>query len=159
MRRVPEFLSRLTLVRRSSGAMGASVRSQGLPRLQLKHVAWHVACTSEITLHGMQARLHAQSMHPSASVLPARLHVLPGPRRSRPCARLMCARAACMACCMDIANGMQNDVRMLSMRHGHVGARACRPLCARACRRGAVLMKDGVFGHQTKMGKTAHLPS
>ena len=67
-------------------------------------------------------------------------------------------RARGMACCMDIANGMQNDVRMLSMRHGHVGARACRPLCARACRRGVVLMKDGVFGRQTKNETTAHLP-
>ena len=37
-----------------------------------------------------------------------------------------------MACCMDIASGMKNDVRMLSMHHVHVHARACRPLCTRA---------------------------
>ena len=67
-------------------------------------------------------------------------------------------RARGMTFCMDIARGMNDDVRMLSMRHGHVGARACRPLCARACRRGVVLMKDGVFGRQTKNETTAHLP-
>ena len=58
-------------------------------------------------------------------------------------------RARGMTCCMDIASGMDYDVRMLSMLYSHAHALACRPLCARACRRGAVLMKDGVFGHQT----------
>ena len=67
-------------------------------------------------------------------------------------------RAQGMSCCMGIATGMKNDASMLRMRHGHVHARACRPLCARACRRGVVLMKDGVFGHQTKNETTAHLP-
>ena len=150
VRRVSEFLSRLTLVRRSSGAMGASVRSQGLPRLQLKHVAWRVPCTSEITLYGMQARLHAQNMHvPICFCAAGQASCAAGPEAiSAACAPHVRARG--MACCMDIANGMQNDVRMLSMRHGHVGARACRPLCARACRRGVVLMNNGVFGRQTK---------
>ena len=55
-----------------------------------------------------------------------------------------------MACCMGIASGMKNDVRMLSMHHGHVHARTCRPLCTRACRRRVVLMNNGVFGRQTK---------
>ena len=59
-------------------------------------------------------------------------------------------RARGMTFCMDIARGMNDDVRMLSMRHGHVHARACRPVRARACRRRDVLMNDGVFGRQTK---------
>ena len=54
-------------------------------------------------------------------------------------------RARGMSCCMDIAIDMNNDACMINMRHGHVHARACRPLCARACGREVVLMNNGVI--------------
>ena len=58
--------------------------------------------------------------------------------------RALHMRARGMSCCMDIAIDMNNSACMINMRHGHVHARACRPLCARACGREVVLMNNGV---------------
>ena len=135
VRRVYEFLSRLTLVRRTSGAMGASVRSQVscAPATQeccmacgmhiRNNIAWHagkIACTQHAPICFCAAGQASCAARPEAISASRAPHV----------------RAQGMSCCMGIATGMKNDASMLRMRHGHVHTHACRPLCARACRPG-----------------------
>ena len=50
-----------------------------------------------------------------------------------------------MACCMHIADSMKDAVHMLSMHHSMHRGLLRKSLCARACRRGVVLMNNGVF--------------
>ena len=63
----------------------------------------------------------------------------------RPVSRALYMRARDMAYCTRIDNVMINDAHMLSMHHNMRRGLLRKSLCARACRRGVVLMNNGVF--------------
>ena len=67
-------------------------------------------------------------------------------------------RACSMSCCMNIATDMKNEAYMLNMRHGHVHARACRPLCARACGRGSFRSTTASFDAKQKTERRLTFP-